>query len=111
MLRQRKTEVLKKKKPLRKCHCIYHNSTHTASRLNPDLRGKKSEANGHIISYEATRQTTKTMAVSELHRGQIQIHCHIESLKDEIRIEFIKLTFLLYKLFNITNFVLWIPKR
>jgi len=49
------------------------------------------------------------MAVSELHRGQIQIHRHIESLKDEIRIELIKLTFLLYRLFSITNFVLWIP--
>lgn len=51
------------------------------------------------------------MTVSELRRVQIQIHCHIESPKDEIRIELIKLTFLLYRLFNITNFVLRIPKR
>jgi hypothetical protein len=34
----------------------------------------------------------------------------MESLKDEIRTEPIKLTFLLYRLFNIINSVLWIPK-
>jgi len=106
MIRQGKTKVLKKK-----TLSIYHNSKYTASRLNPGHRGKKSEINGHVISYEARRQPIKTMAVSELHMGQIQIHRHIESLKNEIRIELIKLTFLLYRLFNITNFVLWIPKR
>lgn len=109
MIRQGKTEVLKRN--IYTCHCIYHNSIYTVSRMNTDLRRKKSETNGHIISYEARRQPIKEMAVSELHRGQIQIHCHIESLKDGILIELVKLSFLLYRLFNITNFVLWIPKR
>jgi len=90
---------------------IYHNSIYTALRLKPGLRGKKSKTNGHVISYEARRQPIKTMALSELHRGQIQIHRHVKSLKGEIRREIIKLAFLLYRLFIITNFVLWIPKR
>jgi hypothetical protein len=38
--------------------------------MNPGLRGKKSETNANVISYEARRQPIKTMAVSELHRGK-----------------------------------------
>jgi len=67
MIRQGKIEVLKKTYT-RANQCIYHNSIYTASRLNSDLRGKKSETNGHIISYEARRQPIQKMAVSELHR-------------------------------------------
>jgi len=92
MIRQGKTEVLQKKN-LSTCHCIYHNSIYTASRLNPDLRGKKSETNCYVTSYEARRQHIKIVAVSELHRVQIQIYRHIESLQDEIRIELIKTYF------------------
>jgi hypothetical protein len=72
MIRHGKTEVLKKKK--KPIHVPLHLSQFHIHCLETEPGPSREEIGDcYVISYETRRQPIKTVAVSELHRGQIQI--------------------------------------